>query len=252
MPSKYNSVDNTTAKKYYEAPTTTDIATLDVTNSANVTGTSNEYFIGLGARISYEQLAGSYANTFVLTAVGNPVYYTINYLDETNDPTVTNLPSIQTGSTDSTAVVITPDKTPERTGYTFNKWCLGHINTTGNIGTACAGTLYDPNTPVPFVDQVDPTSANTVNLYAAWTPDTYIIGLDANGGTLSPTYPTITATYGNNTLSNIINPTRANTIVGSRVISDFTAGTDAEGATITYEPGRNCDNASSCQSTSIT
>ena len=254
IPSKYNSEDNTTptTRKYYESPTTTDVATLDVTNSANITNTSNEYSIGLGARVNYEQLAGSYSNTFVLVAVGNPVYYTINYLDNTNDPTVTNLPSIQTGSTDSTSAIIVPDKTPERVGYTFNKWCLGSVNITGNVGTLCDGTLYGPNSLVTFIDQVDPTNANTLNLYAVWTPNTYTIDLDANGGTLSPSGTTTLVTYGTVVLKNFYGPTREDVVVGTRVISGFTLGTNADGASINFQSGSSCANASNCKSTSVT
>ena len=86
LPSKYNSIANTT--KYYRAPTTTSIATLDATNVPNASGTSNDYSIGLGARIDHEQTAGNYTNTFVLAAVGNPVTYTINYTDATGDSSV--------------------------------------------------------------------------------------------------------------------------------------------------------------------
>lgn len=72
-PSKLNSTINT---NYLPSPTST--TTLDNTTSANSNGTSNTYTIALGARVDYSKPAGTYTDTFVLTAVGNPITYTIN------------------------------------------------------------------------------------------------------------------------------------------------------------------------------
>ncbi|MBR3324083.1 hypothetical protein IKG24_00895, partial [Candidatus Saccharibacteria bacterium] len=98
-PSKYNSADNAS---FRPAPTTSS-STLDVTKSANSTS-SNTYTIGLGARADYNTPAGNYTKTFILTAVGNPVPYTIKYLDNTGDTTVTGLPPTDSGATHNTSL----------------------------------------------------------------------------------------------------------------------------------------------------
>ena len=184
LPSKYNSEANTT--KYYSAPTTSDADTLDVTNAANASNTPNEYTISLGAKVDYSKPAGTYTNTFILAAVGNPVNYTINYLDGTNDPTVQNLPTAQSSTTGSSSVVLNPNKTPTRTGYTFSKWCMGTVNTTApsatdhTTGTVCTGTEYANGDSASFVDQT--VSSSTLNLYALWTPNKYNITIKTAEG----------------------------------------------------------------------
>ena len=200
LPSKYNSEANTT--KYYSAPTTSDADTLDVTNAAN--STANEYTIGLGAKVDYSKPAGTYTNTFILAAVGNPVNYTINYLDGTNDPTVQDLPTAQSSTTGSSSVVLNPNKTPTRTGYTFSKWCMGTVNTTApsatdhTTGTVCTGTQYESGDSVSFIDQT--VSTNALNLYALWTPNTYTITIKtaANIDEVSLNNSTCTSTNGCN------------------------------------------------------
>ena len=74
LPSKFNSIDNTTSKYFYPAPTTTgDI--LDVTDTANVT--ANIYTLAIGARANASIAPGSYSNTFIIEAVSNtpPIIY---------------------------------------------------------------------------------------------------------------------------------------------------------------------------------
>lgn len=177
LPSKYNSVVNTS---YLPSPTTT-ASTLDQTSSANASGTSNSYAIGLGARVDYTKPAGTYTNTFILAAVANTIAYTINYLDATGDATVSNLPSAQSGSTTATSVILNPNKTPTRTGYDFKKWCLGTVNTTGaNPGTICTGTEYSPGETMDFIDQT--IQNNNINIYAVWTLKTYNITIKTSTG----------------------------------------------------------------------
>ncbi|MBR3252659.1 hypothetical protein IKF84_01130, partial [Candidatus Saccharibacteria bacterium] len=172
QPSKYNSVANT---NFLPAPTTT-AATLDSTSVANPSD-ANEYTIGLGAKVDYTKPAGTYTNTFVLRAVGNPTLYTINYQDMTGDTSVANLPAGASGSTSATNVVLS-SQVPTRDGYTFRAWCDGTVNTTGiNPGSVCTGTEYSAGGDYG----VDQTSTNSSTLYAVWTPATYSLAVNFAG-----------------------------------------------------------------------
>ena len=172
QPSKYNSVANT---NFLPAPTTT-AATLDSTSVANPSD-PNEYTIGLGAKVDYTKPAGTYTNTFVLRAVGNPTLYTINYQDMTGDTSVANLPAGASGSTSATSVVLS-SQIPTRDGYTFRAWCDGTVNTTGiNPGSVCTGTEFSAGGDYG----VDQTSTNSSTLYAVWTPATYSLTVNFAG-----------------------------------------------------------------------
>ena len=175
LPSKYNSMTNTDT--FYPSPTTT-ASTLDVTNAANTT--ANEYTIGLGARVDYTKPSGTYTNTFILAAVGNPVAYSITYADNTGDSTISNMPSVQAGTSAVTAVELEPDSTPERTGYTFRAWCSEE--TTVN-GTVCSGTEYASGDTLNFIDQTIVTS--TATLYAVWDANTYSLTITFAGSSIT-------------------------------------------------------------------
>ncbi len=62
-----------------------------------------------------------------------------------------------------------------RTGYTFSRW------TTNANGS---GTRYDNRANYSVPSNI--TSEQTVNLYAQWTPNTYTISYNANGGSYAP------------------------------------------------------------------
>lgn len=206
MPSKYNSVDNTS---YLPAPTSTgDI--LDATTSPNEPQPSfpedttdiydlqpNEYTIDLGSRVDYTTYAGSYSNTFIVTAVGNPVPYSVTY-DE-NSPghikqgvSIDGIPSAQIGTITGgdTIAVILSTKVPEITGsagsikligdHVFNGWCTEPTITPDTItysdgSTAVnnmgyqicpeSATVYQPGDTYG-IDQTH--DMNTEVLYAVW------------------------------------------------------------------------------------
>ena len=164
-PSRYNSADNVS---FHPAPTT-DGSILDVTDSASSTN-GNTYTIGLGARVDHTKPAGAYSNTFVLIAVGNPVAYTLNYLDNTGDTSVSNMPTTNSGTTAATKVQIASN-IPTRTGYTFAGWCDEEptLNTDGS--TTCGGSTYEASTtetPV-YYSFIDQTLQNSIgNVYATW------------------------------------------------------------------------------------
>ncbi|MBQ9180916.1 hypothetical protein IJ135_02370, partial [Candidatus Saccharibacteria bacterium] len=165
-PSYYNSAANT---NYLPAPSTTGV-TIEQTTAPNTT--AKDYTITLGARANVNQSAGSYSNTFNIVATANPVTYSITYSDNSGDSSVSNLPSVQASSLNaqgklSTSTISLSSTIPTRTGYTFNKWCLGTVS---NSGTTCTGTEY--NAGADF--GIDQTSDNSnITLYATWTINKY-------------------------------------------------------------------------------
>ena len=206
MPSKYNSVDNT---NYLPAPTN-DGDVLDTTSTPNTPqpGYSedttrvdslqpNKYTIDLGSRVDYTTYAGSYTNTFIVTAVGNPVPYSVTYDGNApeyyaHDTYIHEIPSAQIGTTsggDSIAVVLST-KVPKITGtgggtllidsHTFNGWCTSNTEVpdiiTYNDGTTAPNTgryqvcpegkeVFYPK-DIYGIDQT--RDINTEVLYAIW------------------------------------------------------------------------------------
>lgn len=102
-----------------------------------------------------------------------PASYTISY----NANGGSGAPSSQTKywGTDITL----SSSAPSRTGYTFSGW-----NTQSNG----SGTSYSKGSNY--------SSNSSVTLYAKWTPNTYSVTFDANGGTNAPSSQT--KTYGQN------------------------------------------------------
>ena len=178
-PSKYNSSDNS---DFLPAPTTT-ASTLDTTAIAN--SNANIYTIALGARADYSTPAGTYTNTFTLSAVGNPVTYTLNFADNTGDNSIANMPETLSSTTMKTSVAL-PTNIPTRTGYTFAGWCDGTVT---DNGTSCDGAIYQPSTDsdivyYDFIDQTSPT--NIATLYATWNLSMSAIQ-DVNSATCTTT-----------------------------------------------------------------
>ena len=179
-PSYYNSVANT---NYLPAPSTTGTtinstvcpnATSGSTGipTTNCTNATDTYTFTLGARANINQSAGSYSNTFNIVATANPVTYAITYADNSGDSSVSNLPSVQASSLNAqsklnSSTISLSSTIPTRTGYTFNKWCLGSVS---NSGTTCTGTEY--NAGADFgIDQT--TDNSNITLYATWTINQY-------------------------------------------------------------------------------
>ena len=182
-PSKVNSAAN---NSYIPAPTA-EGTTIDATNSANAE--ANSYTIALGAKADYSLPAGRYSNTFVITAVANPVGFTITYNKNTEDE-VGNMPTNQAGSLEDTDITVSAN-IPTRTGYTFNGWCNTTVTTTDGI-SSCAGTTYNPGDT--FVTSMQTT--NNLALTAMWNR-TFILNFDANEGTGTMSSQTITGASAN-------------------------------------------------------
>lgn len=153
-PSKFNSIAN---NNYLPAPTTT-ASTLDTTSVANTT--ANDYTISLGLRADYTTTANAYSNSFIITAVPNPIAYVITYDANTTD-TVSNMPASQNSTTSATEITLS-DKTPAREGYDFKGWCTT-APATANPDT-CTGTTFQPGNSYG----IDQTSENITVLYAIW------------------------------------------------------------------------------------
>lgn len=174
LPSKYNSVANT---NYIPAPTDATAISVDATATPNTT--ANNYTVGLGARVNYEKPSGTYTNTFTLIAVGNPITYQINYLDNSSGTDEAILP--MEGANDIETSGFTLSSTvPTKTGYTFNKWCDGTVTHVANGDSICDGTEYDAGANYIF-SSVSPTSINTANLYAMWNVASYNVKVNFAG-----------------------------------------------------------------------
>ena len=168
-------VNGTTTTDFMAAPTTNTAKTIHTTTSPN-TSTPDNYKLSLGARVDYTKASGTYTNTFVLTAVGNPVAYTVNYLDDSPDSaSVTGLPSPDAG-TNTISNIMIPTATPSRATYKFNRWCDG-IVTHSTGGDTCSGTTYTAG--ANYV----PTPNGTNNLYAMWSPVSFEQAFAAAGAT---------------------------------------------------------------------
>ena len=208
-PSYYNSMQNTNESTnnnpiYYPAPVEGDI--LNITDSPNPVDDTildnnneptgelqqDEYTINFGSRIDYSIYSGTYTNptTFIITAVGNQVPYSVSYNE--NKPTTTttndevlNMPTAQTGTVqggDTIAVIIntrvpamkdtTTPETPTYSGYVFKGWCTEQTTetldqTTQKAYQSCPeqATIYQPGDSIG-IDQT--TNDNTQTLYAIW------------------------------------------------------------------------------------
>ena len=154
-PSVYNAALNTS---FLPSPTTT-ATTLDTTTAPN-TSTPNYYTIEIGVRSDYTTASSSYTNTFIITAVSNPINYTISYDSNTSD-NVTNMPATQSSSTMATNIVLSSD-VPVRDGYDFMGWCTVAPDTT--TPETCTGTTFQPGGDFG----IDQTTLNNTTLYAMW------------------------------------------------------------------------------------
>ena len=162
MLTKLNTSEST---NYLPAPTTTTAITLDTTNIANPE-TANNYNIAIGARVDAKIPKGSYTNTFVITAVANPIPYSITYNKNTED-NVTNMPTTTSGNTSDISITL-PNNKPTRSGYAFSGWCSAMPTASGGIDS-CSGNIYYQDGTGSRTFPISQISDNTNNtLYAMW------------------------------------------------------------------------------------
>ena len=157
-------VNNTTTTDFMAAPTTNTAKTIYSTNAPNTTGTSDNFTLALGARVDYEKQTGTYTNTFVLTAVGNPISYQIDYIDN-YDGTATVLEQDAQSNITASEFIISATN-PTRSGAIFKGWCYGTIDHTTNPST-CTGTTYQSGDTFTFTS-IPSTGTATAELYAIW------------------------------------------------------------------------------------
>ena len=182
-PSKLNSADNT---DFLPSPTYAG-SVLNATTTAN--STADNYSLAIAAKADYTTITGTYSNTFVLTAVPNPVNYTITYDKNTTD-NVTNMPAAQVGTLSDQDIIIS-STVPSRAGYNFDGWCDGDVTTTSGT-QSCSGIEYNPGA----VYAASMQTANTSNLKAIWNvPGTARAILGSNGN-LNFVYDNNTYTVG--------------------------------------------------------
>lgn len=183
IPSTYfssntNNVNNT--DKLF--PVTASGVTMAVTDEPNSAADDYDtYYIGLGLKVDYDTLAGSYTNsTIIAEYVANPVSYAIHYYANTEDE-VTDMPEF---NPQSGLVMLEDNPTvplaaaPAREGYVFMGWCYGEGDNTSNITVEdekdiCGSTLYEAEQEFSIDDSFD------YYMYAAWWPETVRIIYDS-------------------------------------------------------------------------
>ena len=223
-PSKFNSVANA---NYLPAPTTT-ASTLDTTSVANPT--ANNYSISLGLRADYTTTADTYSNSFIITAVPNPIAYVITYDANTAD-TVSNMPAAQNSTTSATSITLS-DKTPTRENYDFKGWCTV-APTTANPDT-CAGTTFQPGDTYG----IDQTNENITTLYAMWKINAYTVTFSAGtGGSVNRTTQTVPYGAAITTNSNIITVNGTDATATAATGYSFSSWTNNCGSTM---PANDC------------
>ncbi len=102
-----------------------------------------------------------YENSIILYAVWEPAAYAVTYHDNASGELT--VPDSQTKFCDETLIL--SSMVPTREGYTFSGW------------ESAGGTPYAPGTSYTVNDDLD--------LYAQWTPNTYTVTYNANGGSFS-------------------------------------------------------------------
>jgi len=147
--------------------------------NTNTSGTGTNYT----DKQSVKNLSSTQGATINLYAKWTPVTYKVSY----NANGGSGAPSAQT-KTHGVDLTLSSTK-PTRTGYTFNGW---NTNSSGSGTNYSSGGKYTAN-------------AN-VTLYAKWTPVTYTVTYNANGGSGAPSAQT--KTYGVDLTLSSTKPTR--------------------------------------------
>lgn len=151
-----------------------------------------------GAYINWAECSGS-----VFT--GKKTTYTVSY----NANGGSGAPGSQTKWHGET---LTLSRTrPSRTGYNFSRW---------NTNTSNTGTAYNPGGSY--------TANSGATLYAIWSPYTYTVSYNANGGTGAPSAQT--KTYGKTLTLSSTRPTRTN-------YNFLGWGTSTGSTSVAYSPG---------------
>ena len=166
----------------------------------DIKSTSYSFSPNSGASISGNTFTATKAGTYTVTATitYNPDGYTS--LTSTVKPTVTitvnpwtitwnaNGGSVSPATSEYDGATAVSLPTPTRTGHNFDGW---YTAASGGTKINDVGTTTKPT--------------GNVTYYAHWTPKTYAITLNANGGASNGS---ATATYNSSSITNITHPTR--------------------------------------------
>ena len=152
-----------------------------------ISKTTSSQSISCHAKITSEStyVSGSKYSTATTINVSAKPSYTVSY----NANGGSGAPSSQT-KWYGTNLTLSASK-PSRTGYTFAGW---NTNSSGTGTNYAAGATYTGNA--------------TLTLYAKWTPHTYTVSYNANGGSGAPGNQT--KTYGVNLTLSSTKPSRTN------------------------------------------
>ena len=128
----------------------------------------------VGAKVDSSLTAGNYSTTMSFAATAHPTTYGIYYnygAAEGTSPAPSGLPGNQSGALNnaSTTTVTLSSDVPTWTGHTFNKWCLGTVNSTSYQNDTCTGTEYSAGDNIVF----DINGDVSVTLKAMWNINTY-------------------------------------------------------------------------------
>ncbi|MDR2846174.1 MAG: InlB B-repeat-containing protein, partial [Candidatus Methanoplasma sp.] len=136
---------------------------------------------------AYSTLAGTdTTSSITLVAQWTGAGYTVNYNSNGGTPVVYLPKAVLWGDTG-----LLPASSPSRAGYVFDGW---HHNATPVTST----TAYS--------DLAVTTGVTSITLVAQWTPRTYTVNYDVDGGT--PSYPSINVTWNSTGLLPASNPVR--------------------------------------------
>lgn len=124
--------------------------------SSNISGT-NSHSLVFGAHAGNATVAGTYENTFLISAVANDALFEINFEENAGSDIVDNMP-LASENTLSGATVILSETVPERDNYIFLEW---------NTEDDGSGDSYLPGGELLVDGELD-ESGNTVTLYAIW------------------------------------------------------------------------------------
>ena len=153
------STDNT---NYIPVPGfTTDgnasVALADVIGQTDIAGDGTAQ-LSFGVKIPADTSTGVYQNRFQISAIANDVSYEIKFNSNVENETVTNLPETSIGTFNGDGIYLTlSDQIPNRYPYTFLGWSEDQVLTDDSV-------LYQPGDSI----LLDPTKANSFNLYAQW------------------------------------------------------------------------------------
>jgi len=136
--------------------------TLLTTMTADTVAAKRTYEYSGGATTIYLGSAGSGVNFYAINIIYTPaITYTL-YYDENGGSGTMDEQTVEEGG----SVTVKTNTFTAPAGYSFQEW---------NDNYKGSGTTYEAGQPIILT--------NDLTLYAVWSPNTYTVTLDANGGT---------------------------------------------------------------------